>query len=79
MDLRPTNSPYSVLWTVWVKCVINGAINYDWLALGLKWPFDHSQNLGPNCLNLLKPFVQTVAVRGLLRAVFGWLNCEIMK
>ena len=34
------------------------------LAWGLKRPFDWSQNLGPNCLNLLKPFVKTVVVRG---------------
>ena len=33
------------------------------LAGGLEWPFDRSQNLGPNCLNLLKPFVKTVPVR----------------
>ena len=35
------------------------------MAVGL------SQNLGPNRLNLLEPIMQTVAVRGLLRAVFG--------
>ena len=28
LDLRPTNSPYFVLRTVWVECVINGSINY---------------------------------------------------
>ena len=33
LDLRPTNSPYSVLRTVWVKCVMNGATNYVLVSL----------------------------------------------
>ena len=36
------------------------------LASGLEGPFDRSQILGPNCLNLLKPNGETVAVTGCL-------------
>ena len=39
------------------------------LVRGREGPFDRSQNLGPNCLNLLKPNGETVAVTGCLGAL----------
>ena len=44
------------------------------LDLGLERSFDRSQNLGPNCLNLWNPNLQSVTAHGL----FGWVlgpNC----
>ena len=40
-----------------------------WLDCGLERPFDRSQNLGSNCLNLWNPNLQSVTAHGL----FGWL------
>ena len=39
----------------------------------LERPFDQSQNLGPNCLNLWNSNLQSVTAHKL----FGWLMCNL--
>ena len=47
------------------------------LDLSLERPFDRSQNLGPNLVNLLKPKICSRDVRGCLGAMFDDLSNKL--
>ena len=49
------------------------------LVQGRERPFDRSQNMGPNCLKLLKPICEISGREGLLRTDLGSLVIKLLN